>query len=501
MAQIAFSPSPGIFRIGTEKESSGKWYAGNLIRWTNGQLRPIYGWQAHSPSAYTGACRSLLAWKDNAASSWIGIGTHSKLYIMSKAGTLYDVTPAAYTVGRADSTAAAGYGNGVYGGNSNYGAPIPDTTSILDATTWSLDTWGQNLVGVTPDDTNIYQWVAPTTGTIAAKVTNSPTCAALVVTPERFLFALGSTDPRTVSWCDQGNNTVWTPTVTNQAGSFPLLTFGRIMCGRPLAGGTAIWTDADMWIANYIGGTLIYGFQRVGNGCGVVSRQAVAVANSQAVWMGAASFWLWNGYPQPLPCDVQDYVFGNINRAQISKVYAVRNSQFNEVWWFYPSAGSIENDSVVVWDYAENTWATHNIARTAACDVTGAFQVPLMANPTDNLVYEHETGFGYSGAAPYAETGPLQFAPLAASYQALTPGVFVATKFVPDDTLIGDVTATFKAKFYPDGPETVIGPLTLTPKVDVRFSARQVKMRIAGVRADDWRFGIGTLEVNGRQER
>jgi hypothetical protein len=500
LSQLSFNPPPGIFHTGTEREAAGRWYNGNLVRWTNGVLRPVYGWQAHSTSAVSGAARGMMTWRDNQASSWIGIGTHSHLYVMDRAGVLYDITPAGYTAGRVDATAGGGYGSGPYGRGS-YGAPTLDTSNILDATVWTLDSWGQNMVGVTPDDNKIYQWVAPTTGTIAGVITNSPAANALVVTSERFLFALGSTDPRTVSWCDQEAITVWAPTVTNQAGSFPLQTFGRLMCGKRLSGGTGLWTDTDMWLATYIGGSLVYGFQKVGNGCGVVSRQAVAVSNAQAAWMGPQGFWIYNGYVQGLPCDVQDYVFGNINRTQLSKVYAVLNSQFNEVWWYYPSATSTEVDSAVSWNYTESTWMVHALARTCGADAGGAFLYPLAVNPADSLIYEHESGFGYSGAMPYAETGPLEFAPLTATYSGDSAKVWQATAFIPDELLEGDVTATFTSRIYPNGNPLISGPYTLKPQTDVRFTARQTRMKITAARNDDWRFGAGRLLVNGRGNR
>ena len=501
MAQLNFALPPGIYSKGTERQATGRWHSGNLIRWLSGILRPVYGWVQHSTSTLTGAARAIQVWKDNTALSWIGIGTHSKLYIMNRAGTLYDVTPAALTVGRADATYGTGYGGGLFGGGT-FGTPRPDTTAILDATVWTLDTFGQNLIGCNSDDTYIYTWVAPTTGTIAAKITNAPTANALVTTAERFIFALGANaDPRSVAWCDQQNSTVWTPAATNQAGSFPLQTAGRIMCGRRLTGSTGLWTDADMWIATYIGGTLVYSFAKAGSGCGIISRQAVAVADSRCAWMGVNGFFVYDGYVQPIPCDVQDYVFGDLNRVQASKIHAFLNSQYGEVWWFYCSASSTEIDRAVAWSYRDNIWMTHNLARTAAADVNGAFTFPLMIDPTTATVYEHETGFSYGSAVPYAETGPVEFAANAFTNDGDGAKVWQASAFVPDEYLEGDVTVIFKARIFPNGPESTFGPYVLTPKTDVRFSGRQVKMRITAARTDDWRFGNARLDVDGEGDR
>ena len=498
--EIQFALPPGLYHSGTVRQSAGRWYAGNLVRWTGGVLRPIYGWQAHSSSAVTGSARAMVTWRDNSNNSWIGVGTHNHLYVMDRAGGLYDITPSGLTAGRADASFATGYGGSTYG-TGTYGGPRPDTTNILDATVWSLDTWGQNLVGCNPDDTFIYQWVAPTTGTIAAKVTNAPTADALVVTSERFLFAMGTTDHRTVSWCDQQNLTTWTPAVTNQAGSFPLQTFGRLMCGKRLSTGTGLWTDTDLWLAQYIGGTLVYGFTKAGNGCGTISRQSVIVNNAQAAWMGPQGFFLYNGSVSPLECDVQDAVFANLNRAQASKIYGVLNSQFGECWWFYPSAGSTEIDSCVSWNYVDNIWMLHSFGRTCGADAGGAFTFPLAVDPATNTVLEHETGFSYGGATPYVESGPLEFAPLTQSYTGQGAKIWQASRFIPDELIEGQVNATFKAQYYPNGPEYSFGPYTLKPSTDVRFSARQVRLRLTGVGGSDWRFGKGRLEVAGSSDR
>ncbi len=72
------------------------------------------------------------------------------------------------------------------------------------------------------------------------------------------------------------------PTVTNQAGDFPLQTTGALMCGKVVKGGILLFTDQDVHLASYIGGTSVYGFDRIGTACGAVSRQCVAAIDAQA---------------------------------------------------------------------------------------------------------------------------------------------------------------------------------------------------------------------------
>src|SRR6266581_4457598 len=162
MARLPISFPPGVFRDGTQYQAKGRWYDANLVRWYGAALGPVRGWVRKGTSTLTGSARAAIAWVDNSKNAWIGIGTHSKLYVCNRLGAAFDITPAGFTTGRADATASGGYGSGPYGA-STYGTPRSDTTTTInDATQWTLDTWGQDLVGVSPDDRKLYEWAAPT---------------------------------------------------------------------------------------------------------------------------------------------------------------------------------------------------------------------------------------------------------------------------------------------------------------------------------------------------
>lgn len=474
---------PGVYRAGTEYQSKGRYYDANLVRWFEGTMRPVGGWRPRAESAVSGKARAILTWIDNAGDAWIGIGSHTHLYAMDRAGTLTDITPAGLTAGTADATFAGGYGSGPYGGGT-YGTPRPDTTTITPASVWTLDTWGENLVGCMAADGKIYEWDLDVLND-AAEITNSPTAKAVVVTAERIMFALGADgNPRAVAWSDQEDNTTWTPASTNQAGDFNLQTAGRLMCGKRVRGATLLLTDTDAHTATYQGRPFIYGFERVGTNCGVISQQGVAVIDGQAVWMGVNGFWLFNGYVSPLACDVSDYIFSDINADQVSKVHTVHNSAFGEVWWFYPSAATNEIDRYVIYNYREKHWSIGQMERLSGTD-RGPLLYPLMVG-NDGLVYEHEVGFDHDGSEPYARTGPLE----------LGDGdtVVMCRQMIPDERTAGQVTASFKVRFWPNAAESSFGPYALSSPTDVRFTGRQVEVIYNGTDTD-WRVGNPRLEV------
>ncbi len=487
MALVPLQIQAGIYRNGTDLQSQNRWLDSNLIRWTGGTMGPVVGWQQKSLTAANAAVRGLYSWSDNDLGKYTAAGTYNKLYYYTDAGIQHDITPVGFTAGRESAVASTGFGAGSYGLHY-YGTERIEATATLPATTWALDNWGEELVACTPEDGKIYKWELDS-GTPAYQVPNSPVnCLSMFVTEERFLFALGAGgNPRLVQWSDKEDYTTWTPSATNEAGDIELQTSGDIMCGLRVRGQSLILTNVDAHVMSYLGPPYVYSRERVGTSCGIISRKAAAVTDLGAVWMGRKAFYSYQGGAvSKVASEVSDYVFSHINQAQWSKVYATTNSRYSEIWWFYPSDESVENDSYVVWNYAENTWSIGSIGRTAAVD-HGVYRYPVWASADDNHLYEHGVGLDYGGIVPFAESGPIMI--------ATGDQIASVVEMIPDEKTQGDVTATFKTRFYPNGEEREYGPYTMGNPVSVRFSGRQVRMRIEGQTLSNWRVGVNRLDI------
>jgi len=477
---------PGIYRNGTDFESSNRWRDSNLIRWHDGSMRPVGGWITKKASAFASAPRALISWVDNSSTTNLASGTYNKLYYVSESNVIADITPVGLTTGSEDATTNTSYGGNFYG-TSSYGTARPSSGVYQEATTWSLDTWGQNLLATSVDDGKIYEWTL-NPASVATAVTNAPTDnKGIVVTEERFVFALGAGgNPRKVQWSGRENNTVWTPSATNEAGDFELQTTGQIMCGLRMRGRTLILTDNDAHIASYSGAPFVYGFERVGTACGVSARKAAVAVDEGAYWMGASGFYVFNGsVAQEIKCDVVDYVFDDLNANQISKVYAVHNSRHAEIWWFYPSGSSTENDRYVAFDYKENHWSVGTIDRTACID-RGVFDTPIWADASGNL-YNHEIGNVHGSLTPFAESGAISL--------GNGDNIMKVTNLIPDEQTQGQVKVTFKTRSYPNDTEKTHGAYSLTNPTSVRFSGRQVRIRVEGNGNNNWRSGIMRIDA------
>ena len=75
------------------------------------------------------------------------------------------------------------------------------------------------------------------------------------------------------------------------------------------------------------------------------------------------------------------------------------------------------------------------------------------------------------------------------------------TSLIPDELNAGDVTAKFKTRFYPNGEESEFGSFAMSNPTSVRFSGRQVRMRVETEVNNDWRVGTMRIEAKAGGKR
>ena len=132
-------------------------------------------------------------------------------------------------------------------------------------------------------------------------------------------------------------------------------------------------------------------------------------------------------------CTVREKVFLDFNESQSDKVFAAANSQWGEIWWFYPSASSEENDKYVIYNYLEKTWCYGTLSRTAWHD-RGIRQYPIAAG--SSFLFEHENGNDDDGSAMTASIESSQV-DIGDGYQF----TFIK-QLIPDITFAGSTSTT-----------------------------------------------------------
>ena len=141
----------------------------------------------------------------------------------------------------------------------------------------------------------------------------------------------------------------------------------------------------------YLGPPIVWGTQLLADNVSIISDRASTVAAGVTYWMGLGKFYMYDGRTSTLPCDLRHHIFSDINESQNQQIFASTVEEFNEVWWFYCSAGSTTVDRYVVFNYLERGWYYGTMARTAWIDASLAAAYPIAATYSNNLV-QHELG-------------------------------------------------------------------------------------------------------------
>lgn len=484
MIPITLQIKPGVDTVSTPFQSMGQISESNLIRFFNGQIQKLGGCARLISAAFSGIATALMPWAALDTTQYIGIGTTAKLELIA-AGALVDITP------------AAGVGSG----------------------DWSLDKWGEDLVGA-PAGGTVYEWVPPVSGgNVAVPVMNAPSIVngLVVAAPEQqiitwgaFSATLGTQDPMLVAWCDVADLTIWTAAVSNQAGTFRIPSGSKIMAVLWPGLSGLLWTDLSIWIVTYVNYPLVYGFNRLADGEGLISRRAVALLGQKIPWMSQNTFFVFQGgSAQELVCTVRNFVFDNLDRDHVDQIHADANSFFNEVTWRFPVTGSAGvctayvkatwSGDAVLWDYGS---VGPNISAWSDQSVIGA---PIGADYA-GLVQQFETAIDWDGA-PFNSS-------FLSGWFYLAEGevdIFVE-RIMPDFTINVGGEIELSVLFADEIPQSdtnypvrTYGPYQVnaaTPFIIVRGSGRVARVKIECTAPNTtWRYGkpIARVSVDGHR--
>lgn len=425
-----------------------------------------------------------------------------------------------YTVGvsqTVSSTAMTAYSG------TGWGSPAAGLTSGQKLRVWSSDNFGQDLV-INPNDGPIYYWSnASGLGVRAVLLSSLPGASdvpavarqIMVTDQDRKVLAFGCSDIVSgfqdrllVRWSDTENPVDWTPTEINSAGGIRIPTGAEFMTALETRQEILVWTDSAVHSMRYIGAPFEYSIAQIGL-TSLLSPHGVAAANDMVFWMGTNGFYAYNGRIAGLPCSVKDYVFNDINYDQTEKITAGSNMAFNEVWWFYPSANSSENDRYVVYNYNENVWFVGSIVRTVWID-RGIEDYPRSAS-TDGFIYFHELGQDDGSVNPLAPiTAYIESAP----FEIGEGEQFgFAWRMIPDITFRDSANANPSANFilktqdYSGGnfkqtsSNNAVRTATLpieqfTDQTYFRLRGRMMSLRVESTAVGvAWRLGVPRIDV------
>ena len=499
-------------------------------------------------SGVSGAVNGIPAGALNREFRLTVTGTNTYTITVASPATSSGTTGAAtfayqISVGAEIFTVLTGWGSGGWGGVTG---SLPATGWGDSGATgfasqlrlWSQDNYGEDLV-LNPRGGGLYLWKVDAVSTTVYNraVLLSPTSAGVYQTDagcpsvsnsvaisdaSRFVISFGCNDygltdldPLLVRWSDQENYAVWTPAITNQAGSYRLSTGSSIVAHQQTRQEILIWTDAAIYSMQYLGPPFVWGFQILGDNTSIAGPNVTATAANITYWMGLDKFYTYSGRVETLYCPLRQYIFGDINLQQQYQFFAGTNEGFNEIWWFYCSANSTVVDRYVIYNHLEKIWSYGNLSRTAWLDTT-LRNSPSATGYGGRLIY-HEQGVDDGTTNPPS--------PISSFCQSADTNIgdghnygFV-WRMIPDVTFNGSttnnpsVTLTLRPRQNPGANYSAAATPTVTSTQDyrgqrnyevqqfteivyVRVRGRQMAFRISsnglGVQ---WQLGVPAIDL------
>ena len=324
-------------------------------------------------------------------------------------------------------------------------------------------------------------------------------------------------DPMLIRWASQDAPGNWTPTVTNTAGDLRISRGSRIVRALPTRQEILVWTDSHLYTLQFLGTTDVFGLQEYADNISIASPRAVTTASNITYWMGQDKFYAYTGRVETLPCTLRNHVFQNLNFAQAEQIVSGTNEQWNEVWWFYPTADSEVNNAYVVYNHLDRLWYYGSINRTAWLD-TALRRYPQAANTpvaVNNLgdvtvgngyLYSHENGLDDDGAALSAYIESSDFDLGEGDQFMLTRRMLPDVNFDDSTANTPEVTLEVRTRNFP-GSSLSNNPSdaklvmrttvdTYTEQVFVRARARQMALKVISDQLGvQWQLGAPRLDM------
>lgn len=427
------------------------------------------------------------------------------------------------------SVGGTGWGAGTWGRDGWGDAASSGLSTTNQIRLWSHDNFGEDLI-INARDSNIYYWdksnnlstAAVELSTRTGTKTSIPQIAkqVLVSDQDRHVIAFGcdglnssasanqgdgTQDPLLIRFSDQENPLIWYPAATNTAGDLTLGAGSTFMQAVETKREILVWTDTALNSMRFIGPPFTFGLQQLASNITIMSPNAAVATEDVVFWMGIDNFYVYAGQTQQLPCTVKDKVFLDFNFEQADKVISGVNSEFSEVFWFYPSASSSDNDKYVVYNYGEKVWYFGSLARSAWID-RGVRTYPIAAG--SSYLYNHEFGYDDDGSAMNS------FIESAAIDIGDGDQFTYIRRVIPDLTFNGSTnlsspqaTFTVKARNFPgasfdntasgDAIRTASSPVeTFTNQLHLRARGRSFALRVeSDALGAKWKLGSPRIDL------
>lgn len=228
-------------------------------------------------------------------------------------------------------------------------------------------------------------------GTNYADLTNWPSdhrCVALRSYGD-FLIALNLTEglvnyPTRVRFSDIATAgavpSSWDDTDTTKSAGFNDLVDldDPILDGLALQSNFIIYTNTEVMLMEFTGGTFVFNFRKLFNDAGIINTNAVVEVEGKHFCFGPSDIYVHDGTTKESICDnrVREFIYSNINMKNVDRYFAHHDPVRNDVYFCFQSGDSFSNfpnanrcNRAAVYNYRNNTWSFVDLPNVSASAV------------------------------------------------------------------------------------------------------------------------------------
>jgi len=314
-----------------------------------------------------------------------------------------------------------------------------------------------------------------------------------VVVLQPYVFAYGNDG--LIKNSSSNNPNDWQVTLSSEANEANVAGT-KIVKGLPLRGGASspagLFWSLDSLIKVTKAGTE-FRYDTVSAQTSILSPHAPIEFDGVYYWIGTDRFLMYNGTVQEVPNQQNmNWFFDNLNYAQRTKVWAMRNTRYGEIWWFFPFGNATECTHALIYNVRESCWYDTAHGRSAGTSPR-VLKYPVAFGNVKNVTNNYSLfveEFGHDAVQngeqqsirAHFETGEFGY-PTGGAVQEQPYGNDYWTRLIrvePDFVQSGNMVMTVKGREFATTPPLESAPYVFTPeteKIDLREQRRHIRLR------------------------
>lgn len=190
-----------------------------------------------------------------------------------------------------------------------------------------------------------------------------------------YLFVYGSNGR--VQWTRTGNKPAIRDFGNKDTPNIYTVGSDKVLDVRPIRGGVnsptlLCWTLTSVVRLINVSQDDTLKFQKdvLSTTCSTLSSRCVVEWDGIFFWPGTNKFYTFNGIVSKLDNNINlDNFYANLDLNNRQLVFGVRETQYDEIWWYYPEKGqpqaTVKNTRAIIYNVKENTWYDTAISRDA----------------------------------------------------------------------------------------------------------------------------------------